>query len=61
MRALTATEAEGLLAELPEGSMRPKVEACVAYVRATGGEALIASAASLAGALAGESGTSIRA
>jgi carbamate kinase len=45
--ALTADEAEALLPELPEGSMRPKVEASVAFVRETGGEALITSPAAL--------------
>ena len=34
----------GLVAELPAGSMRPKVEAAFAFVRETGGEALITSA-----------------
>jgi carbamate kinase len=34
----------GLLEELPAGSMRPKVEAAFAFVRQTGGEALITSA-----------------
>jgi carbamate kinase len=34
---------EGILAELPAGSMRPKVEAAFNFVRATGGEALITS------------------
>ena len=45
--ALDADDAEALLPELPEGSMRPKVEAAVAFVRATGGEALITSPAAL--------------
>jgi carbamate kinase len=34
----------GLLADLPAGSMRPKVEAAFAFVEKTGGEALITSA-----------------
>jgi carbamate kinase len=38
---------EAILAELPAGSMRPKVEAAFAFVRATGGEALITSADAL--------------
>jgi carbamate kinase len=38
---------EGILAELPAGSMRPKVEAAFTFVRATGGEALITSADAL--------------
>jgi carbamate kinase len=37
--------------------MRPKLEACIRFVRATGAEALIASAAGLADALDGKSGT----
>src|SRR5207247_6940466 len=45
--ALGADDAEALLPELPEGSMRPKVEAAVSFVRATGGEALITSPAAL--------------
>jgi len=50
-------EADALLPELAEGSMQPKVEASLAFVRATGGEALITSPAALGGALAGRSGT----
>jgi carbamate kinase len=38
---------EAILAELPAGSMRPKVEAAFNFVRATGGEALITSATAL--------------
>jgi carbamate kinase len=56
---LSAAEAETLLPQLPEGSMRPKVEASVAFVRETGGEALITSPAALADALAGRAGTRI--
>jgi carbamate kinase len=59
VRALTPAEADDLLDELPEGSMRPKVRACAAFVRATGGEALITSAEQLSRALSGESGTRI--
>jgi carbamate kinase len=59
VRTLTPTEADALLDELPEGSMRPKVQACAAFVRETGGEALITSAEQLARALEGESGTRI--
>ena len=47
IEALDADDAAALLPELPEGSMRPKVEAAVAFVRATGGEALITSPAAL--------------
>jgi len=45
-----------LLAELPAGSMRPKVEAAFAFARETGGEALITSAEALRN---GEAGTRI--
>jgi carbamate kinase len=38
---------EAILADLPAGSMRPKVEAAFNFVRATRGEALITSAAAL--------------
>jgi len=44
---LRASDGDALVAELPAGSMRPKVEAAVAFVRATGGEARIASAEGL--------------
>ena len=47
IEALGATEAEALLPDLPAGSMRPKVEAAVSFVRATGGKALITSPAAL--------------
>ena len=57
----SADEAEALLPELAAGSMRPKVEACVEFVRATGDEALITSPAALAEALSGRSGTRITA
>jgi carbamate kinase len=57
VRALTPREAEDLLGELAEGSMRPKVEAALAFVRATGGEALITSPAALQEALVGRAGT----
>jgi carbamate kinase len=59
VRELTATEAEGLLPELPEGSMRPKIEAAAAFAR-VGGETLITSSTALAEALEGRSGTTIR-
>lgn len=45
-----------LLAELPAGSMRPKVEAAFAFVEASGGEALITSAEALRN---GEAGTRV--
>jgi carbamate kinase len=56
---LRADEAEALLPELAAGSMRPKVEASVEFVRATGHEALITSPSALAEALEGRSGTRI--
>jgi carbamate kinase len=45
--------------EFPPGSMGPKVEACVAYARATGRTALITSVAALPDALGGRDGTRI--
>jgi carbamate kinase len=57
--ALSAAEAEALLPELPPGSMGPKIEASVAFARATGGEVLITSAEALSDALAGRTGTRI--
>ena len=59
VRELSAAGAEELLPELPEGSMRPKVEAAVAFASA-GGETLITSSAALAEALEGGAGTVIR-
>ena len=53
LRELSADEAEALLPELAAGSMRPKVEASVEFVRATGHEALITSPAALGDALEG--------
>jgi carbamate kinase len=58
IRELTATEAEVLLSELAEGSMRPKVESAVELARA-GGETLITSFEALADALEGRAGTRI--
>ncbi|HEU5279647.1 MAG TPA: carbamate kinase [Gaiellaceae bacterium] len=55
IRALSRADAEALLPELPEGSMRPKVESALAF----GGETLITSFDALAGALSGEGGTRI--
>jgi carbamate kinase len=60
LRELSADEAEALLPELAEGSMRPKVEAAVDLARA-GGETLITSQDALAEALAGRAGTRISA
>jgi carbamate kinase len=53
---LRAGEDEGIVEQLPVGSMRPKVEAGFAYVTATGGETVITSADALE---KGEAGTRI--
>jgi carbamate kinase len=47
---------DAILAELPAGSMRPKVEAAFAFVRETAGEAVITSADALKN---GEAGTRV--
>jgi carbamate kinase len=56
---LSVEDAAGLLGELEAGSMRPKVEASIEFVRATGHETLITSAEALSDALAGRAGTRI--
>ena len=56
IRELSAAEADSLLPELAEGSMRPKLEAAVDFTRA-GGETLITSFDALADALEGRAGT----
>jgi carbamate kinase len=61
LRELSADDAAALVPELAAGSMRPKVEASVEFVRATGREALITSPAALGDALEGRSGTRIQA
>jgi carbamate kinase len=61
LRELSADDAAALVPELAAGSMRPKVEASIEFVRATGREALITSPAALGDALEGRSGTRIRA
>jgi carbamate kinase len=58
LRELAAEDAEALLPELAEGSMRPKVEAAIAVARA-GGEALIAALDRVEESLAGRAGTRI--
>jgi carbamate kinase len=58
VRELSVDQAEKLLPELPEGSMRPKLEAAIDFARA-GGETLITSSAALADALEGRSGTQV--
>jgi carbamate kinase len=61
LRELSADDADALAPELAAGSMRPKVEASVEFVRASGHEALITSPAALGDALEGRSGTRIHA
>jgi carbamate kinase len=58
LRELTAAQAEELLPDLAEGSMRPKVEAAISTARA-GGETIITSLDRVAAALAGRAGTRI--
>lgn len=58
VRQLSVDEAEALLPELAEGSMRPKVEAAIAVARA-GGEAIITALDRVQDALAGGAGTRI--
>jgi carbamate kinase len=58
LRELSVEEAEMLLPELAEGSMRPKVEAALAVARA-GGEAIIAALDRVGDALDGRAGTRI--
>ena len=59
LRELSTEQAEALAPELAAGSMRPKLEASVDFVRATGHDALITSPAALGDALAGRTGTRI--
>ena len=61
LRRLSLVEAEAMLAggELAKGSMRPKVEAAAAFVRAGGARAVIARLADGPAALRGETGTTI--
>jgi carbamate kinase len=60
LRELDAGSAETLIPDLAAGSMGPKLEAALTFARATGHDALITSAASLVGALAGRAGTRIK-
>jgi carbamate kinase len=55
LRELSAADAESLLPELAEGSMRPKLESALTF----GGETLITNFAALKSALAGDGGTRI--
>lgn len=59
--AMSADEAEGYLAsgQFPEGSMGPKVESAIRFVRRGGSKAVISSLENAERALAGESGTTI--
>ena len=61
LESLTLQECERYMAagEFPPGSMLPKVEACMEFVRASGGKALITSLEKAADALAGKTGTVI--
>jgi carbamate kinase len=59
VRELSVAEAQELLPELAEGSMRPKVEAGVAMARA-GGETIITALDRVEDALAGRAGTRIK-
>lgn len=58
IRKLTPDEAEKLLVDLAEGSMRPKVEAAIAMAR-NGGETVITSLDGVEDALEGRAGTRI--
>jgi carbamate kinase len=60
LSSMTVAEAAGWLrsGEFPDGSMGPKVEACVSFVRA-GGAAAIGALSEAAAVLAGESGTRV--
>jgi carbamate kinase len=59
VRVLDAVSAEALLPELATGSIGPKLEAALAFAKATGRDGLITSAGSLAEALAGRAGTRV--
>ncbi len=60
LETMTTTQAQEWLAsgEFPEGSMGPKVEACVEFVRA-GGRAAIGALSQAADVLAGRAGTAV--
>jgi len=60
LRELDVQAAVALLPELADGSMRPKLEASVAFVESTGHEVLITSASSLAEALSARAGTRLK-
>jgi carbamate kinase len=56
IRELSRSDAEALLPQLAEGSMRPKIESALGFA----GETLITNIDSFAGALAGNAGTRVR-
>ena len=56
---LTVDEAARLLEDLPEGSMRPKLEAALGFVRDGGKLAVIASLDAAPEAIEGKAGTRI--
>jgi carbamate kinase len=59
---LTLAQAKGYLAEgthFAQGSMAPKVEACIQFLERGGGEAIITSPENAEAALAGNAGTRI--
>ena len=61
LERLTAQEATAMLVagEFPEGSMGPKIEACLDFVTAGGGRAVITSLGRVVDAVFGTSGTTI--
>jgi carbamate kinase len=61
LRSLTTRQATRCLAQghFPPGSMGPKIEAAVQFVRKTGKRAVIASIEDIESAIRGESGTEI--
>jgi carbamate kinase len=60
-RPIPAIDTDALAAmTFPAGSMGPKVEACLRFVRATGSPAAIGALTDAAGILAGRAGTTIR-
>jgi carbamate kinase len=60
-RQIRAIDAGALSAmTFPAGSMGPKVEACIRFVRASGQPAAIGALTDAAGILAGRAGTTIR-
>lgn len=61
LKRLTSAEAEQFLAagEFPEGSMGPKVAACVDFVRGGGRRAVIASLDQVEAAVFGDAGTTV--